>query len=220
MMEPEAATVTEQPAKRGPGRPLGSKIKHRRRPRRADEKFAKAAPPTAIKQPTVTADEAESRRVRAIVDCFNMSEDWVRESLAKGWQVREEWDGRLSFGPANGPERPRPPPQLTLGEARNRLINAAREAGRPASIRSYAEIYVRHASPGIVSFDIPAFSGMFNECRQFARDRALETGLPIVEIPYVNPNLRVAEFERPAIYLAQVVFDEMDPRETRCFRLF
>jgi hypothetical protein len=27
------------------------------------------------------------------------------------------------------------------------------------------------------------------------------------------------DYEKPGIYLRAVVFDEMDPRETRCFRL-
>jgi hypothetical protein len=41
--------------------------------------------------------------------------------------------------------------------------------------------------------------------------------LPIIEIPGVNPDLQTAEFERPAIYIVAVQFDELAPGEREFF---
>jgi len=52
----------------------------------------------------------------------------------------------------------------------------------------------------------------------WARERAEESNLPIVEVPDVNPDLESRSFEAPGIYVVVTEFDELDPRETRVFR--
>jgi hypothetical protein len=53
-----------------------------------------------------------------------------------------------------------------------------------------------------------------SECRRWARERADELNLPIIEIPGVNPNLKGLGFEASGIYFVE--FDALG--ETRAFR--
>jgi len=69
-----------------------------------------------------------------------------------------------------------------------------------------------------MSFEIADFDGMLSECREFAKEKALQTNLPVIEHSLVNPQLSGRDFETPAIYIIQHMFDEMAEGETRCFR--
>jgi hypothetical protein len=53
-------------------------------------------------------------------------------------------------------------------------------------------------------------------------EAALEWKLPVFEVQHANVDLlkRSKEFTQPGIYLRPIVFDELDPKEMRCFRYF
>src|SRR5262245_16925856 len=105
------------------------------------------------------------------------------------------------------------------GHAKTTFQIPPEEQNRPRAIRTIHEVHIRTATAGLMRFGIsPNFDGCLSECRDFARDEAANLNLPVIEIPGVNANLESADFERPAVYIRAIQFDEMDPNETRRFR--
>jgi hypothetical protein len=94
-----------------------------------------------------------------------------------------------------------------------------------SSILTVYSVYTRGGyAPGAIPVNafgsIPNFQSSSRlEAMDFAKERALATNLPIIEHPFVDPDLRHGrDFESPGIYIVTDLYDELDPHELRCFR--
>jgi hypothetical protein len=93
------------------------------------------------------------------------------------------------------------------------------ETRRPKCWRTVHQVHIRPGGPTLMRFGaMPNFDGCLSECREFARDQALNLNLPVIEAPGVNPDLAAPDFEKPAIYICAIQFDELAPDEMRVFR--
>ena len=64
----------------------------------------------------------------------------------------------------------------------------------------------------------PDFWGSLLDCRQWAKEKALELNLPVIEAPQPNPDLRSRDFEAPAVYLCLEEWDQFSDKSGRVFR--
>ena len=101
------------------------------------------------------------------------------------------------------------------------MLQKARREKRPACVREHCAAHVRPRARGgrtIISFEIANIEGTRGEVMTWAKEKSAEWDLPIIEVPNINPRLTGRAFAEPGIYLAIIMFDEMDMSQHRCVR--
>jgi len=56
------------------------------------------------------------------------------------------------------------------------------------------------------------------DCLEWAKEKAKEMNLPVIEVPQANPDLRSRDFESAAVYLCLEQLDQFNDKSGRCFR--